>query len=68
VGYGYRKNDSADALRTYKNNLVIALVTYHFRPVESGHLPASYASGLVAGGTPSGGAPQAAEAAAAPSR
>ncbi|MHB8835197.1 MAG: porin family protein [Candidatus Methylomirabilia bacterium] len=58
AGYGYRKNDSTDALRDYTNNLVFARLTFHFQPVESGRLPASYAAGLVAGGAPSGGAAQ----------
>lgn len=59
AGYGYRKNDATDALRSYVNNQVFALVKIHFRPDESGRLPPSYASGLVTGGTPSGGAAQA---------
>jgi hypothetical protein len=58
AGYGYRKNDSTDPLRTYANNLVFALLTVHFTPVGPGRLPASYASGLVAGGSPSGGSEQ----------
>lgn len=55
AGYGYRKNESTDALRSYANNLFFALVTFHFRPVEAGRLPSSSASGYIAGGTPSGG-------------
>lgn len=62
AGYGYRKNDSADALRSYTNNLVFALLTFHFKPVESGGLPASFATGLVTGGAPSGGIEQVSEA------
>jgi len=58
AGYGYRKNESTDALRSYANNLVFALVSFHFRPVESGNLPSSRASGLIAGGAPSGGTAQ----------
>lgn len=61
AGYGFRKNDSADALRSYTNNIVFALVTFHFRPVGPGRLPPSYAAGLVGGGAPSGGTPPAAQ-------
>lgn len=58
VGYGYRDNDSTDALQSYTNNLVYALLTFHFRPVESGRLPSSAAAGLVASGAASGGVAQ----------
>ncbi len=62
LGYGYRKNDSTDALRAYANNLYFAQLTFHFKPVEAGRIPASYASRLVVGGVPSGGAAQAGDA------
>jgi len=68
AGYGYRKNDSTDALRSYTNNLVYALLTFHFRPVAGGRLPSSYATGLIAGGRPSGGTAQVAEGGAATGR
>lgn len=55
AGYGYRKNDSTAALRSYANNLVFALVTFHFKPIVSGRLPSSSAYGLIAAGAPSGG-------------
>lgn len=58
AGYGYRKNDSSDALRSYTNNLVFALLTVHFNAIEAGRLPSSYLSRLIAGGTSSGGSAQ----------
>ncbi len=56
AGYGYRKNQSTDTLRSYASNLFFALVSFHFRPVEAGRLPPSSASGFISGGAPSGGA------------
>jgi len=66
AGYGYRKNDSTEALRILHEQPRLRALTFHFKPVEAGRLPPSYAAGLVAGGTPSGGSLQAAEVVGAP--
>lgn len=47
VGYGRRKNDSSDPLRSYTSNVVYGLLTFYYHPVPAGRLPASYASRLV---------------------
>lgn len=50
TGYGYRKNGSTDALRSYSGNVAYVLLTFHFRRLGGRELPASYASSLVTPG------------------
>lgn len=47
VGYGHRKNDSSDALRSYTSNVVYGMLTFYYHPVPGGRLPVSYASRMV---------------------
>jgi hypothetical protein len=47
AGYCYRKNDSDDAARSYRGNLVFAYLTGHFRALQPRQLPASHVFALI---------------------